>query len=479
MTNWHLQDTLTKSRMRPQATESLDQADRRHPRGLAVAGPMVLLILLGLPAGCRRNAGPAARNAAPVPTLKLYPIVVGGNGGLINARGEIVVEPRFEAISFNRSGSALIPAKHQGHWGYIDRTGAFVIDPVFDIAWGFAEGLASVRINGKWGYIDETGSAVIPPQFENAFEFQDGRAAVAIASPGRAGHSTWEKLWGYIDKTGAFVVEPTLHGARNFSDGLAVVRRTHEWEFHYIDKKGRTVAGPFFECWSMSSEMPGMAHVQTYDGHHLREGIIGRDGRYVIEAEHPFLAVAFSEGLIAVGRYAVPHRDGLTIKGYMNRNGELAIPYRYWSALPFSEGRAAVSEDDETWGFIDKAGNYITPPQYEDVWSFRDGLAAVKLGGRWGFIDRDGAMVIEPSFQAVSRGFQDGLAAVNVGGDERPHGPVEGGKWGYINKSGAWVAPPQFTGVSLVWEDGVTLVRVGDKRGYINRQGEYIWEPSE
>ena len=54
-----------------------------------------------------------------------------------------------------------------GKWGFIDKTGSFVINPQFDFAWSFSDGLAAVRIGdyetGKYGFIDKTGSFVINP----------------------------------------------------------------------------------------------------------------------------------------------------------------------------------------------------------------------------------------------------------------------------------------------------------------------------
>jgi hypothetical protein len=441
---------------------------------------LTAVVVAGMPSACnrQRDAGSGDRTGQGVGQVLLR-VQVDGKYGLIDLTGKTVVSPRFDEVYDFDESDTIIPACVDGRWGFIDRTGTFAIAPDFDGVSSFNEDLAVVRVDDKRGYIDRSGKIVIRPQFEHAFQFSEGLAAVAVASPGRAGHVTWDRLWGYIDKSGSFVVEPTLHDASDFSDGLAVVKKTHEWRSHYIDKRGRTIAGPFEEAWSMSSKMPGMAQVLVHDGEPSGYGIIDRNGDYVIMPEHPSLCERFSEGLVAVGRYAVPHRDGLTIKGYMNTRGELVIPHRYESAWDFSEGRAAVSEDGQTAGFIDKTGEYVAPPIYEDVWDFHDGLAAVKLYGKWGFIDRDGKMVITPKFQAVNRGFQEGLAAVNVGGTELPHGPVDGGKWGYIDKTGAWVVPPTFDHVSLTWEHGVTLVWIGDKRGYINRQGEYIWEPTK
>ena len=64
------------------------------------------------------------------------------------------------------------------------KTGTVVINPQFDEAGSFSEGLAVVRIGdyemGKYGFIDKTGSVVINPQFDEAGSFSDGLAAVRI-----------------------------------------------------------------------------------------------------------------------------------------------------------------------------------------------------------------------------------------------------------------------------------------------------------
>ncbi|EGQ2639350.1 WG repeat-containing protein, partial [Campylobacter coli] len=52
-------------------------------------------------------------------------------------------------------------------WGFIDRSGKFVIEPKFDDAWNFNEGLAGVELNGKWGFIDKSGKIVIEPKFDD------------------------------------------------------------------------------------------------------------------------------------------------------------------------------------------------------------------------------------------------------------------------------------------------------------------------
>ena len=54
-------------------------------------------------------------------------------------------------------------AQQHGIWGYIDPSGKYVINPQFDEAGDFEDGLAPVRIGAKWGYIDKTGKYIWGP----------------------------------------------------------------------------------------------------------------------------------------------------------------------------------------------------------------------------------------------------------------------------------------------------------------------------
>jgi hypothetical protein len=47
-------------------------------------------------------------------------------------------------------------------WGYIDTHGTMVIEPSFDNAGEFGDGLAEVEVAGKRGYINVSGAFVWP-----------------------------------------------------------------------------------------------------------------------------------------------------------------------------------------------------------------------------------------------------------------------------------------------------------------------------
>jgi hypothetical protein len=68
-------------------------------------------------------------------------------------------------MSVCTAATTLFPVVVGGRWGYVNKSGEIVINPQFDRAEAFTQGLAPVRI-GRWGYVDNSGKVVINPQFD-------------------------------------------------------------------------------------------------------------------------------------------------------------------------------------------------------------------------------------------------------------------------------------------------------------------------
>ena len=110
-----------------------------------------------------------------------------------------------QALFQTRSGSRTIAGDRRG---YIDKQGQVVINPSFDDARWFSDGLAEVRLGGQWGYIDKQGQTVINLQFKGTREFSEGLAAVSVDSDKRRrgrGSRGFLSKYGYIDKSGVYL----------------------------------------------------------------------------------------------------------------------------------------------------------------------------------------------------------------------------------------------------------------------------------
>lgn len=155
--------------------------------------------------------------------------------------------------------------------------------------------------------------------------------------------------------------------------------------------------------------------------------------------------------------------------GFKNSNGEMITECKYDKVLDFSNGIAAVNNDD-MWGFIDKEGNEITPIQYYTPLPFGADFIGepipVKLDEKWGYINRNGKIIVPFIYdQAFFFGDKSQIAPVRLG---------EG--WGYIDKQGKVIIPIEYDNVSYILndEDGLLTVKRNGKVGLLDYNGRII-----
>jgi WG repeat protein len=119
----------------------------------------------------------------------------------VDQRGKLLGS--FEANADCRNGYAAVMKANL--WGFIDATGAVVVEPKFEkFEDGFAEGVAAVaEPNRPFGYIGTDGHYVIEPRFQFASAFENGLARVE-----RSNRDAGPPELGYIDHGGRFVWGP-------------------------------------------------------------------------------------------------------------------------------------------------------------------------------------------------------------------------------------------------------------------------------
>ncbi len=78
---------------------------------------------------------------------------------------------------------SLVPFRKGDKWGYADGQKNILINPGYDDAQWFSEGLAAVKVGTKWGYINKQGKLVIPAKFTVAKSFRKGY----VPNAGKAG----------------------------------------------------------------------------------------------------------------------------------------------------------------------------------------------------------------------------------------------------------------------------------------------------
>lgn len=376
-------------------------------------------------------------NDVPPP---LFPIYERGKIGYIDSTGKKIIEPSLDAegefyqdnftpAQYFREGVAVAArcpgSKQECRKGFIDATGKFVIEPVFEDALQFTQGLAAVKSGGKWGFINHAGEMIITPRFVEIDSFENGFAPVMLQGGERR----------LINWRGKYL--PMPRGVRRFgkvSELLIAVKIGGKWGF--MNTRGQLVIKPRFEP-------------------------------YLDDAAEDAYDEKFSEGMAAVivrgGKW-----------GYAGRDGKMVIPARFDRATAFDNGYAAVLKNNK-WRLINRAGKYVDDPKIESTYYYTEGLAMASENGKYGFADHSGKFVISPIYEAVAP-FSEGFAAVRVGD-----------KWGYVDREGKMTIGPQFPFQSR-FNNGLAYqtiraynpaTRTAGIWGYVDQTGKFVWKSGE
>lgn len=235
--------------------------------------------------------------------------------------------------------------------------------------------------NHRYGYIDSLGNIEIPYEYYYARPF-DGNVAIVTERD----HN--DRLRRYlIDKNGKQISKQKFYRVGDFHNGVSIVSGIDDG-YGYIDKKGKLLTPlKYYITYSFSN---GLSLAEINDKAQRKSWYVYVDtlGNEALTLDDTYYASSFSEGLAAVGKSHEYER----IYGYMDTEGNLAIPFQFSAAGPFSEGLAAVRVGNK-WGFIDKTGKIVIEPQFNDALYFSEGRCAVEAT-RWGYINTQGELVI-------------------------------------------------------------------------------------
>jgi hypothetical protein len=253
-----------------------------------------------------------------------------------------------------------------------------------------------------------------------------------------------------------------------------------------------------------------------------------RTGETLITNEKYASALPFSDGLAAVGIVREPsagnipggfHNDFLW--GYIDKTGEVIIPFEYSSVSMFYDGMAAAAGQDGKWGVINKSGEIIIPfmhgyishikaeamlsfghcigyewqidnngetiiaelreyspgefvfvpvlePSQGDDWNLvTEGLTMAVKDGKWGYTDKSGKTVVPFIYDAPGF-FQNGLAAVGV--------LFEDLRYGVINKNGGIVVPLEYEYISIhrIGRKDFMIASQNGKYGILSKKAKII-----
>lgn len=422
----------------------------------------------------------------------LFRVCRDGRWGFINRSGAEVIEPKFrDASSFSDSLAAV---RLNGRWGFINPEGAFVIQPTYDYALSFSEGYAAVWEAGKPTFINAKGEKpfVLPDSTLNINFFMDGKAEFSAMKNG-------EPIIFSLDTSGNL---KQLEEGESWQDYPLVISREKSvagldyplTEYAVKDSTGKIVV-PFGRYKKMEPFHHGFAEI-TIDRPEIddeQHGIINERGKVIfLLPVGSYVSHAYSEGLLTVSTQNDPNdwNAGHFISWY-DTTGKVVLSKRdVESACSFINGKT-FSRNKDGWYIMDKNGNTVGKHRFETVpdQGFSNGIAEVSVTNafavypyatKYGIVDTNGNYVITPEFSMIhNAGFQEEGLLVAMREfrqkDAAGNSPTQE-IWGLVDRKGAWIFPTQFTFVDRQgYQNGLLYAEIDSLYGYVDPKGKFVW----
>ena len=357
-----------------------------------------------------------------------------GKYGLIDEKGEEVLSCIYDSITTLKKNAYRIILSGEKQ-GIVDIDGKMVCECVYDGASVCSSEYLALKQNGKWGFVDKMGNIIIQFKYESLYSAND---SVFVAQ--------YDGLYGVAQYDGSIVI-PFLYDELTYKlykeNPITVVCEKGKWGIYnsknqlVLDCKydrinpspSRYIAISINPTSSYSTKRAGLVDSETgeimipleyNDMNHYSEGLVSAEnfnGKYgfldsVGNVIIPFIyedAGDFSEGVAAVFKQSGYANTLFGIQptykcGYIDRYGSEVIPFKFKSTFSasiceFHDGRAVqgISSDNiyaTTYGYIDKNGDWVVYPQFDDAEEFKNGVACVEINGRYGWIDTNGKWII-------------------------------------------------------------------------------------
>ena len=303
------------------------------------------------------------------------------------------------------AGSALQVTESGGAWALVDRfTGEYLIPPQEDyLPYGvYGEGCIPVE---PFALLFSDGHAVpLPEGYAFASWTSDQMACGLIPVEEEA-----TGLVGFMDAEGRIALAPRFLGASAFDENGVACVQFPEGDYGHIDAKGSVLyrGAPSFYSFSQ-----GLAVVFDESGEESAVAVLRPDGETAFRLEMENLTGLWFWDDNGVGVYQVAQETWhymeewdwkyrtLYAYGLVSEQGDvLTGPVFYltedgFGRPLFQEGLAALSElESLRVGFVDAQGQWAIPPAYDAARPFRSGLAPVWQGRTVRFINPAGEIL--------------------------------------------------------------------------------------
>ena len=301
-----------------------------------------------------------------------------------------------------------------GIMGYSDTSGKWLIEPEYDDAGFFYDGLAAVEKDGKIGLINKKNEKV------SDFIFDDIETDTELYIV-----STGDYL-GIINRNGDFVFDTVFQDISILTEGYICAQKDSLYAFY--DRKGAQMTAEKFDF--VLNFKDGLCPVSVAG----KRGLLDINLSQVIPCVYEGI-YNFSDSL-----FIVVKRDNY--KQLSDRNGDIVNDTLYQEIHQEINGYAICIKDDKI-GYLDKQGKRLIENKfdgyvdYDVLGNFSNNRAVALSNQKFGIINTDGEFVVRPKYDNIR----------NLG---HSFGVSKNGKWALMDSSYNIASKYDYESIELV-----------------------------
>lgn len=318
--------------------------------------------------------------------LILYPYQQGDFTGFIDAKGKFLINPVYDAATDFYEGLAVVNKNDSVF--FINKENVNVFEKIYSDASVFKNGIAPVKQNKKWHFINRQGQTV-SKTYDEINELSDEVYVVKL-----------KDKYGALDRFGQTIIEPKYDKLGEFKNDYAYYLENGHYGF--ISKSG-VVHKAEFE-WISDFDTNQLAIYKKAG----KFGLVNSQGHKILDAQYDQILTTNSSVFIIVQA---------NFYGFFSSNGCFltAVAYDYLKEKPsefYTNGRLFKLIKKKEQAFIDENGYVsINFGVFDEINFASHDLIRIKKKNKYGFLDRKLKIVIPYKFEQAED-FLDSLALV-------------------------------------------------------------------
>ena len=314
--------------------------------------------------------------------------------GATNVDGQIIKQCTF--TNAYDGSCKFLAMKSNDKWGFIDDEGRDITQYKYEEIWDFNDTTFIAKYDGFYGVSDYQQNTLIPFQYDRINYKWDKQCPVTVVKSGDS--------YGLYNSKNQKVLDCEYEEFYAESSGYVALKKNSRMGL--VEEETGKIMIPF-EYKRLGNFSDGMVQAENLEG---KCGYLDVNGKEVL----PFIydiCGDFSEGLAAVlqktGKYTYTVGFGRTpvmTCGYIDKKGNVVIPFKFQHPLAismceFHEGLAAQGYSNNNmyatiWGYINKKGDWVVQPKYDQANYFEHGVAQVVKDEKYGYINKEGEEII-------------------------------------------------------------------------------------